>query len=369
MAIYQEYEDETGAKHAEYNFTYLDRVMDAYRRLGLRPFLELGFMPKKLASGTQTMFYWASNVTPPADYEAWCALVQATLRHLMDPLRRGRRCDLAGRGLERAQPRSVLGTCRYGRIFPPVCPHVPRRQGGGRALPGGRPGHLRCGRQALAALLPGVLPRRGACAPTTSPATTIPSSRRSADGHYGYPKLSDRKPALATLQASRDIVDSFAEFRGLPIHVTEFNTSYSPTTPLHDTNLNAAYIAHQLSRLGDCNESYSYWTFGDVFEESGVPFTPFLRRLRPGGRPLHPKPTFWTFAFFKKLQGTCVHRSQQAVVVRGADGRYRGVAWNTRYLRVGAFADLCAAVCPGGRSLRDDPDRRRRDLQPAESLA
>ena len=84
MAIYQEYEDETGAKHAEYNFTYLDRVMDAYRRLGLRPFLELGFMPKKLASGTQTMFYWASNVTPPADYEAWCALVQATLRHLMD---------------------------------------------------------------------------------------------------------------------------------------------------------------------------------------------------------------------------------------------------------------------------------------------
>ena len=45
MAIYQEYEDADGVKRAEYNFTYLDLVMDSYRELGLRPFLELGFMP------------------------------------------------------------------------------------------------------------------------------------------------------------------------------------------------------------------------------------------------------------------------------------------------------------------------------------
>lgn len=55
----------------------------------------------------------------------------------------------------------------------------------------------------------------------------------------------------------------------------EFNTSYTPKSVIHDTNLNAAFIAHQLSRLGDGNASYSYWTFGDVFEEQGVPFTPF----------------------------------------------------------------------------------------------
>ena len=31
MAIYQEYRDANGETHAEYNFTYLDRVMDSYR--------------------------------------------------------------------------------------------------------------------------------------------------------------------------------------------------------------------------------------------------------------------------------------------------------------------------------------------------
>ena len=51
MAIYQEYTDENGIKHAEYNFTYLDLVMDSYLSLNIRPFLELGFMPDKMASG------------------------------------------------------------------------------------------------------------------------------------------------------------------------------------------------------------------------------------------------------------------------------------------------------------------------------
>ena len=82
MAIYQEYTDENGEVKPEYNFTYLDLVMDSYRKVGLRPLLELGFMPKALASGEQTVFYWKGNVTPPKSYDAWCALVQATLRHL-----------------------------------------------------------------------------------------------------------------------------------------------------------------------------------------------------------------------------------------------------------------------------------------------
>ena len=80
MAIYQVGENGT----VEYNYTYLDRVMDSYRELGLKPFLELGFMPERLASGTQTVFYWKGNTTPPASYEAWCEMVKALLLHLCD---------------------------------------------------------------------------------------------------------------------------------------------------------------------------------------------------------------------------------------------------------------------------------------------
>ena len=57
--------------------------MDAYKKVGLRPFLELGFMPKKLASGSQTIFYWQGNTTPPKDYDMWCNMVHSLLRHLM----------------------------------------------------------------------------------------------------------------------------------------------------------------------------------------------------------------------------------------------------------------------------------------------
>ena len=57
MAIYRPYTDVNGVEHESYCFTYLDRVVDSYLALGIKPFLELGFMPKKMASGTQTIFY------------------------------------------------------------------------------------------------------------------------------------------------------------------------------------------------------------------------------------------------------------------------------------------------------------------------
>ncbi|MBR6708013.1 MAG: xylan 1,4-beta-xylosidase, partial [Clostridia bacterium] len=84
MAIYQERRDPDGVTRVQYCFTYLDRVMDSYLEMGLRPFLELGFMPGALASGTQTIFYWKGHTTPPKDMAKWTDLVEATLTHLKE---------------------------------------------------------------------------------------------------------------------------------------------------------------------------------------------------------------------------------------------------------------------------------------------
>ena len=327
MAIYQEYEDETGAKHAEYNFTYLDRVMDAYRRLGLRPFLELGFMPKKLASGTQTMFYWASNVTPPADYEAWCALVQATLRHLMD---RYGADDVVTWPVEVWNEPNLevfwehADMDEYFRLFARTFRAVKavdeRFQVGGPAICGVDDKRwLRC-----------FLEFCRAEGPAPRPHHPPPLYHRAAGA---------RRP-LWLPQAVRP-GNLPGDAAGQPRHCRQLCGVPRPAHPCdrvqHLLQPHHAAARHQPQRrlhrppalrLGDCNESYSYWTFGDVFEESGVPFTPFYGGFGLVADHCIPKPTFWTFAFFKKLQGTCVHRSQQAVVVRGADGRYRGVAWN-----------------------------------------
>lgn len=326
MAIYQQREDGT----AEYNFTYLDRVMDSYRELGLKPFLELGFMPEKLARGTQTIFYWKGNTTPPASYEAWTELVKTTLLHL---------CARYGREEVVTWPIEVWNEPNldgfwenadmqeYFKLFQRTFAAIKEVDGrfrvGGPAVCGGTDekwikAFLDFCRSA--GLTPDFITRHHYT-------TGVPEHV----GHYGYPELMDAEEGLANLHTTREIIDSFPEYKGKEIHITEFNTSYIPNAPLHDTTRNAAYIAHQLSRLGEDNESYSYWTFGDVFEEQGVPFTPFHGGFGLVANGCIPKPTFWSFVFFKKLKeggGHCVLRNDDAVVMRLEDGSYRGVAWN-----------------------------------------
>ncbi len=341
MAIYQEYEAD-GKKVAEYNFTYLDRVMDGYLELGLEPFLELGFMPKKLARGTQTIFYWKGNTTPPMNYEDWKKLVQATLRHLMErygadrvvtwPIEVWNEPNLPG-FWEKADMQEYFKL--FHETFAAIKEVDARFRVGGPAVCGGsdKPwiqGFMEfCREQKLAV---DFVTRHHYT-------TEFPEHV----GHYGYAELMQPEDGFENLHSSREIIDSFDEYKGLDIHLTEFNTSYIPNCPLHDTNQNAAYLAHQLARLGEDNASYSYWTFGDVFEEQGVPFTPFhggFGLMANGGIP---KPTFWTFAFFKSLKeapGKCVYRDDTTVVMQMDNGAYRIVAWNASTQRSGKKLEL-----------------------------
>ncbi len=329
MAIYQEYE-ENGVSLVEYNFTYLDRVMDSYRNLGLRPFLELGFMPQKMASGTQTLFYWKANTTPPKDYAEWCRMVQALLRHLEErygedevvqwPVEVWNEPNLCG-FWEHADMEEYFRLFHH--TFEAVKAVDSRFRVGGPAVCGGSD------EKWIRAFLEYCSSHHIPVDFVTRHHYTIELPKE--EGHYAYSKLMDPEEGFANLRTTRDIIDSFDEYRGLPIHITEFNTSYTPKGVIHDTNLNAAFIAHQLSRLGDVNESYSYWTFGDVFEELGVPFTPFHGGFGLVAEGCIPKPVFWTFAFYKKLQesgGQCVCKDDSMVLLKKENGDYCGIAWN-----------------------------------------
>ena len=336
MAIYQEYEV-NGKTKVEYNFTYLDRVMDSYLELGIRPFIELGFMPSKLASGTQTIFYWKGNTTPPKSYEMWQELVKATLRHLME--RYGNE-EVVTWPVEVWNEPNLRGFWymadmqEYFRLFKATFTAVKevdeRFKVGGPAVCGGSD-------------KPWIKGFMEFCHQEKIPVDFVTRHHYTTelpkpDGHYGYAEITPAEHGFENLHSTREIIDSFEEYKGLPIHITEFNTSYIPNCPLHDTNQNAAYLARQLSRLGEDNESYSYWTFGDVFEEQGVPFTPFHGGFGLVANGCIPKPTFWTFSFFKKLKekaGKCVYRDDETVVMKLEDGGYRIVAWNESVQRCG----------------------------------
>ncbi len=329
MAIYHEYEED-GQIKVEYNYTYLDMVMDSYRKLGLKPFLELGFMPGKLARGTQTIFYWRGNTTPPKDYAMWCDMVQALLKHFMDrygkeevltwPIEVWNEPNLPG-FWEKADMQEYFKL--FKNSFLAIKAVDSRFRVGGPAVCGGsdeiwiKSFMEFCHEEKLAVDF------------VTRHHYTSEFPKH--QGHYGYIKLMSPEDGFANLQTTRDIIDSYEEYKGLEIHITEFNTSYIPNCPIHDTNENAAFLAHQLSHLGDVNESYSYWTFGDIFEEQGVPYTPFHGGFGLVANGCIPKPTFWTFAFYKALQkagGECAYRDENMVVMQKPDGNYHGVLWN-----------------------------------------
>src|ERR1700682_5424705 len=50
-----------------YSFFNIDCVCDFLLSIGMRPFVELSFMPATLASGHDTVFRYRGNVTPPKD--------------------------------------------------------------------------------------------------------------------------------------------------------------------------------------------------------------------------------------------------------------------------------------------------------------
>ena len=350
MAIYQERRDNPWDKnspvHIEYNFTYLDRVMDSYHKLGLRPFLELGFMPEKLASSGNRVFVWGGHTSPPRDYKLWTDLVKATLRHLISrygdeaveyPVEIWNEPNLPG-FWENADMQAYFKL--FDETFAAVKEVDPRFKVGGPAVCGGSDEVW------ITAFMNHCAEKKLAIDFVTRHHYTTESPDRK--GHYVYQELMDPEEGFANLRTTRDIIDSHPEYKGLPIHITEFNTSYSPDNPIHDTNQNAAFLCHQLSRLGDTNESYSYWTFGDVFEEVGVPFAPFHGGFGLVANGSIPKPTFWSFVFFKSLLGgVCVHRSDEAVIVKDGE-TYRGVLFNPNRRREGRELSLTFEIPASG---------------------
>ncbi|HEY4899437.1 MAG TPA: hypothetical protein VIH91_01330 [Terriglobales bacterium] len=68
-----------------YNFSYVDQIYDGLLAHGVRPFVEISFMPRKLAARQDLHPFWyKQNVAPPKDYTKWDDLVTQFAKHLVD---------------------------------------------------------------------------------------------------------------------------------------------------------------------------------------------------------------------------------------------------------------------------------------------
>ncbi len=332
MAIYQSHE-ENGKTIVEYNFTYLDFVMDNYLSVNITPFLELGFMPSKMASGDQTIFYWKGNVTPPSSYDSWCELVEATLRHLMErygadevvtwPIEVWNEPNLPGFWKNADMDEYLV---LFEKTFNCIKAIDKRFKVGGPAI---------CGvedKKHMKFFMDFINDRKFPIDFITRHHYTSDDPQRG--GHYGYIDLREINYSFQTLNDSREIIDSYPDYKGLPMHITEFNTAYIPNAPIHDTNQNASYVADMLSRFGETSESYSYWTFGDIFEEWGVPFAPFHGGFGMVANRGIRKPTFYAFKFFKQLSGKCLLKEDKVIVCKKDNG-FNGLLYASNNVRKG----------------------------------
>lgn len=323
--IYREYEVD-GEKRPFYNFTYIDRIFDSFLDLGIRPFVELGFMPSALASGDQTVFYWKGNVTPPKDYGRWRDLIRAVVAHFVDRY-----------GLDEVktwffevwnEPNLTVfwkdaDMAEYFKLYRVTAEAVksvhPDLKVGGPAICGGADHWIQeflafCHRENV----PLDFVTRHAYT-AKMPNTWTPD--------VVYQDLHEPMYMLDELRTVRGMIDE-TPFRGLPFYITEFNTSYNPLNPVHDTALNAAYLARILSEAGDWADAISYWTFSDVFEEMDVPKAQFHGGFGLVALNGIPKPTFHLFAFFNRLGEEVLYRDERVIVTRRPDGSVALAAWN-----------------------------------------
>ncbi|MCL7745725.1 GH39 family glycosyl hydrolase [Halalkalibacter alkaliphilus] len=325
VGIYREIEV-NGETKPFYNFTYIDRIFDSYLELGIRPFVEIGFMPELLASSEETVFTWKGNVTPPNDYNKWKDLIIAVVSHFID--RYGDEEVLKWPFEIWNEPNLVnfwkdANKTEYFKLYKVTANAIkevhPDIQVGGPAICGGSDEWIVefldfCHEEEV----PVDFVSRHAY-------TSRPPSKVTPD--YYYQELADNTKMLDEFKNVREMIDA-SPFPELPFHITEYNTSYSPINPVHDTALNATYLARILSEGGDYVDSFSYWTFSDIFEERDVPRAQFHGGFGLIGMNEVPKPTFHLFSFFNKLGQERLYRDDDVIVTRKKDGSIALVAWN-----------------------------------------
>lgn len=265
LAVYRE--DEEG--NAQYNWQYIDKVYDNILEKGMKPFVELGFMPEALASGHQTEFWWKANVTHPKDYDKWYKFISSFIMHLEE--RYGRDEILTWYFEVWNEPnffkffdsdiKEYFKLYEYtARAVKDICTRY--RVGGPASAGSGWVNEL-----------------IDYCSATGTPIDFISTHQYGGEAildELGNEviHLGDKDLIINGVRAVKEKVMKSC-MPDLEIHCTEWSSCFSAQDPVHDSYIEAPYILHTLKNLESVADSMSYWAFTDIFEEAGPPLTPF----------------------------------------------------------------------------------------------
>jgi len=275
-----------------YSFFNADRIVDFLLSIGMRPFVELSFMPRALASGERTIFSYRGNVTPPAEYGEWAELIRRLVRHWAD--RYGR--DEVRRWYFEVWNEPNLSSFWAGtqKEYFELYRHTV-------AAIKGVDSAFRVGGPATAANA-WLIDFLDFCRLNDLPADFVSTHHYPNDPLWS--EAQDTESELAGGQ--RGILcewtrEARRQAGNRPLLYTEWNASSNPRYPRQDEPYAAAFAVKTVLEVSAFVEAYSYWTFTDIFEENYFPSLPFHGGF--GLLNLHgiPKPTYRAFELLHRL--------------------------------------------------------------------
>ena len=275
-----------------YSFFNADQIVDFLLSIGMKPFVELSFMPKALASGETTVFDYAANVTPPRDYGEWAALVSRLVSHWVERY---------GVHEVREWLFEVWNEPNLKEFWTGTqADYFTLYRSTAAAIKGVDP-QLRVGGPATAknAWVDEFLTF---CETANLPADFVtthhyPTDAFGRDTDDTETQLSESRRSVLREQGR----ETHRLARGKPVYYTEWNTSSNPRDPLHDEPYAAAFVIKTVMEMRGLVEGYSFWTFSDIFAENYFPSVPFHGGF--GLLTLHgiPKPTYRAFELLHHL--------------------------------------------------------------------
>jgi xylan 1,4-beta-xylosidase len=321
MGVYRE--DKSG--RPEYNWQYLDELYDFLQGIGMKPFVELGFTPSALASGSKTIFWWKGNVTQPKDFKKWGDFIRAFTTHLTQ--RYGEE-EVRTWYFEVWNEPNLDGFFAgkqedYFRLYDVTAKAIksvsPAYRVGGPATAG-------CG------WIPEFI---GFCATNPSPVDFVSTHTYGVkegfldeNGQAGTMLSPNPRAIYAEMIDSRKKISDSA-LPNLELHFTEWSASYTPSDPIHDSYHSAAFILDKIKGAGAVVNSMSYWVFTDIFEEAGPRFTPFHGGFGLVNYQGINKPAYYAYQFLNRLGETELQSSDPASwVCTNTSGGVQALVWD-----------------------------------------
>ncbi len=315
-------EDEYG--NPLYNYSYIDQIYDGLLEQGVRPYIELSFMPQKLAATPSRQAFWYKPFdSPPRDWARWGDMIQHFAQHLVDRYGIDEVSEWYFEVWNEPNLDFWAGDPKESTFY-----HL--YDVSARALKSVSP-RLRVGgpSTAQAAWVDRFLRH---CAAGNVPvdfiSTHIYANDPAEDVFGTHDNVPRDQMVYRAVRKVHDQVKASAK-PDLPLIFSEYNASYKNEVDVTDSSFTGPWLANTIRQCDGLTAMMSYWAFSDVFEEQGVVKRPFYGGFGLMAAGNIPKAAYNDFKLLHQLGDERLKvNSESALATRRPDDSLAIAVWN-----------------------------------------